>query len=150
MMDVILWPLTAWHWLAFAVLLLGGEILTPTTYLLWPSTAAALMGVLLWLVPSMSWQVQVILFALASLASNFIWFFWQKRHPGTAGNPNLNRRTSLFIGRRVPVEGAFVDGRGSVRVDDSIWQARTEDGRNPEIVASVEITGAEGTCLIVK
>jgi len=144
------WPLTFWHWFILAALLLVGEILTPSTYLVWPSSAAGFVGVLLFLVPEIPWQFQVTIFALASIASNFMWFRWQKNHPGGAGNPKLNRRTSMLIGRRVNVDQPFVNGQGAVKVDDTVWQAKTLDNSNPPAGTSLEIVAAEGTILVVK
>ncbi|OFW82961.1 MAG: hypothetical protein A2018_00500 [Alphaproteobacteria bacterium GWF2_58_20] len=149
-MDIVWWPLTFWHWLVLAVLLLGGEILTPSTYLVWPSSAAGFVGVLLFFAPGLPWQVQVTIFALASIASNFLWFRWQKDHPGGEGNPNLNQRTRTFIGQKACVEQSFANGQGSVKVGDTVWQARMEDGSNPSQGTSVEIISSQGTILTVK
>ena len=150
MIDLSWWPLTVWHWFVVAALLLVGEILTPSTYLMWPASAAGVVGILLALVPGMPWQVQVMLFAVASIASNILWIRWQKNHPGNEGNPKLNNRTSTLIGQKVEVEKAFANGQGSVKVGDSIWRAKTADGTNPPEGANVEIVSAEGAVLVVR
>ena len=42
LMDLTLWPPTAWHWLALGLLLLTVEMMTGTWDLLWVSIAAGL------------------------------------------------------------------------------------------------------------
>ena len=41
-------------------------------------------------------------------------------------------------------------GRGAVRVDDSRWNAMTTDGSSPAKGAALEVTGSDGTTLMVK
>ena len=60
--------------------------------------------------------------------------------------PYLINRGAQYIGRTVTVEDAIQNGRGKVRVGDTIWAAEGEDAIKG---ASVEVTGVNGTVLVV-
>ena len=55
-------------------------------------------------------------------------------------------RGAQYIGRIVIVEEAIRNGRGKVRVGDTIWAAEGEDAATG---AKVEVTGVNGTVLVV-
>ncbi len=60
--------------------------------------------------------------------------------------PALNVRGAQYIGRKVDVERRSSNGRGKVRVGDTIWAAEGEDAAKG---AEVEVTGVNGTVLVV-
>ena len=61
--------LTFWHWLVLGGLLLLLEVFTPGFVFMWLALAAAVTGSLLWLAPELAWQLQVLIFAAAAVAS---------------------------------------------------------------------------------
>jgi membrane protein implicated in regulation of membrane protease activity len=61
--------------------------------------------------------------------------------------PDLNARALQYVGRVVTVEQAIADGRGKVRVGDTVWNAQGTDAPQG---ARVRITGTNGTCLLVE
>ena len=61
--------------------------------------------------------------------------------------PDLNTRAAQYVGRVVTVEEAISDGRGKVRVGDTVWNAQGADAPQG---ARVKITGTNGTCLLVE
>lgn len=134
-----------WLWFALAVVLLVLETIVPGIHFLWFGVAAGIVGVFA-LVMDVAWQWQLILFALVSLAT----VFWVRRYAGVeksqTDEPSLNIRGAQYIGRRVTVEEAIKNGRGKVRVGDTIWSAQGEDAARG---AEVEVTGVNGTVLVV-
>ncbi len=90
--------ITYWHWWILAVALLILEVATPGFFLLWVGIAAALTGVLLWLVPSLGWEYQILVFAVLSVATIVLWRMYQKAHPPTSDPPVLNRRCGQSSG----------------------------------------------------
>src|SRR6185312_561821 len=98
-----MWQLpTHYLWWILALLLIAGELLLPGYFLLWIGVAAALMGVLLWVVPTLSLLTQAILFGLLAFAACFAYARWlrpklERRAPGSA---RLNRRAEQMIGQR--------------------------------------------------
>lgn len=135
----------AWLWFAAAVVLMVLETIVPGIHFLWFGVAAGAVG-LIALVAPMAWQWQVILFALLSVAT--VWWVRRNTNPDVAktDEPVLNIRGAQYIGRTVTVEDAIQNGRGKVRVGDTIWAAEGEDAIKG---ASVEVTGVNGTVLVV-
>ena len=60
--------------------------------------------------------------------------------------PKLNKRVQQYVGRTFVLEEAIVNGRGSLRVGDSLWHVT---GPDTSAGARVEVTGAEGATLTV-
>lgn len=135
----------AWLWFAVAVILIVLETIVPGIHFLWFGLSAAVIGVLALLMPiSTAWQL--ILFALISVAT----VFWVRRYSredvAKTDEPQLNIRGAQYIGRKVIVEDAIRNGRGKVRVGDTIWAAEGEDAPQG---SEVEVTGVNGTVLVV-
>lgn len=141
----LLSTLGAWNWFIIAAALFMLETVVPGVYLLWFGIAAVIVGALAFMTGfTLSWQL--VAFALISVAT----VFWVRRFakPDTTPSdlPNLNVRGAQYIGRVVVVEEGIVNGRGKVRVGDSIWSAEGEDAAAGE---RVEVTGVNNTVLVV-
>jgi len=70
-------------------------------------------------------------------------------HPSIfeSDQPDLNRRTHQFAGRRAIVVEPIVDGRGKIRMGDTVWPAQ---GPDSPAGAVVRIAAAEATLLTVE
>ena len=135
-----------WHWLVLAVLLTIIEVFAPGTFFVWMGVSAALVGLLLWLMPELAWELQVLAFALLSVTSVVIWRYIQKRRPIQTEQPLLNRRGEQYVGRVFTLQEPIVNGHGKIRVDDSIWKVQGEDC---EAGTRVVVSSAEGVVLVV-
>lgn len=93
--------LTFWHWLGLSGLLLLLEILTPGFVFIWLAIAAGLTGGLLATVPQLSWQLQLVGFALAALASVGAGFTWRRHDPPAGAESGLNNRALALVGTEV-------------------------------------------------
>ena len=132
-------------WFILAVVLLALETVVPGVHFLWFGVAAGVTGAVALLAP-MAWQWQITLFSLVSIVTVFL---VRRSHSGTnatTDEPVLNVRGAQYIGRTVVVEEAIRNGRGTVRVGDTIWGAQGEDA---VAGAKVEVTGVNGTVLVV-
>ena len=69
----LLHNLEFWHWWVLAAVLIALEVLAPSTVLLWPGIAAAIVGVVLLISPDVGWQGQVLLFAVLAVVSLGVW-----------------------------------------------------------------------------
>ena len=139
-----------WYWWVLAVGLLIIELMTGSTYFLWPAIAAAAAG-LLALMPFSTWQAELLLFAVVTIALSIYapakvepWI-----HRTQKDHLTLNERGAQKIGKRATVDGAFVNGVGKVRYGDTLWLAESETGEDFAAGAQVVIARAEGTKLIV-
>ena len=135
-----------WHWWAAAVVLLILEIFAPGAVFLWLALAAGVMGLVLWAIPTMGWEAQLLVFAILSMASFFLGRLWLKRNPIKTDLPNLNRRGEQYVGRVFTLDEPVVNGFGKIRVDDSIWKIRGEDC---ESGSRVRVISVDGTTLVV-
>jgi membrane protein implicated in regulation of membrane protease activity len=142
----LLYSLGAWNWLIAAVVLLILETIVPGVHFLWFGIAAAVVGTLAF-ATGIVWQWQVLAFVLLSVAA----VFWVKRfaRPDLAISdlPDLNVRGQQYVGRSLVVEQAIENGRGKVRVGDTLWSA---EGPDAPAGARVKVTGTRGTVLVVE
>jgi hypothetical protein len=140
----------AWHWWALGALLLAVELVSTTQYLLWPGIAALLVGVLKFIVPTLDGRIAVFLFAVISVVVTVLWKRSRFARADRTTHLTLNERSTQYMGRRVVALDDFAGTRGAVRVDDSRWNAMTTDGTSPAKGAALEVTGSDGTTLMVK
>lgn len=139
---------TPWHWLGLSVLLLILELLTATSgFLLGLAGAALITALTTWLIASLNWAYQFIIFALCSVLSTLVWRWYLKKKPIVSEQPYLNQRAAQYVGRRFTLEAPIVNGRGSLHVDDTVWRIS-----GPDLPAGtlIRVTGTQGTILHVE
>lgn len=136
-----------WHWWILALGLIIAEVLLPGTFFLWMGVAALVLGLLAWLIPSMGWEVQVMLFAIFSMIAIVAWKKWQKKHPVESEQPLLNRRGEQYIGRLFTLEAPIENGFGKVRVGDTLWRVQ---GDEAAVGTRVRVTAVDGVVLLVE
>jgi len=140
-----------WHWFALGAVLVGLEIVSTTFYFLWPGVAAAIVGILLYVFPSLGLNGQIILFSVLAVVSTIVWKrYAPESWTSTEPHPTLNRRAAQYEGRRAKVASDFANGRGAILLDDTRWSAVTSDGSDPAAGETVVVTGAEGAVMTVK
>ena len=140
-----------WNWIVLGVVLLVLEILVPGVFLLWIGIAAILTGALslqlLWL-DVWGWQVQVLVFLALSLVSAYIAARVMGSSDGSdTDEPLLNRRADQLVGRTATLEEAIVNGRGRVRLGDTLWRV---SGPDLPTGARVRVKAAENGHLVVE
>jgi inner membrane protein len=134
-----------WLWFVAAVVLFVLETIVPGVHFLWFGMAAVSVGATAVALP-IAWQWQFILFSLISFLTVLIVRKTGSPITTKSDQPSLNVRGAQYIGRAVLVEEAIRNGRGKVRVGDTIWAAEGEDAAKGE---KVEVTGVNGTVLVV-
>lgn len=135
-----------WFWLTLAAILGAAEMLAPGFFLIWLAMAAAGVGVLAFLLP-ISIPLQVGIFAIASVLAVYAGKKFLKDNPIESDDPKLNDRGARLTGEIVTVVEAIADGRGRVKVGDSVWNVH---GADAPAGAKVRVTGAEGAILKVE
>ena len=137
--------LGVWNWFILGGVLLVMEIIAPGTFMLWLGLSALAVGVVSLLVV-WPWQAQLVAFAVLSIASIILWRRFSPKLQEVRAQPFLNRRTEGFVGRVFTLERPIVDGSGTVRIDDTIWQVRGPDSPSG---TRVKVTDADGATLHV-
>lgn len=146
-MEALLQQLQYWHWWVLALLLLILEVFAPGVVFLWIGLAAAAVGLLFYLVPSLDWQSQLLAFAVLGLASVALGRWWLGRHPIQSDEPQLNRRGEQYVGRVFTLDEPITNGVGKVRVDDTTWKIE-----GPDLPAGekIRVTAVDGVVLRVE
>lgn len=135
-----------WFWLVLGGLLGIAEILIPGFFLIWLAVAAIVTGLVAFLTP-ISMTLQIAMFAVLAVAAVYAGRRWFAMNPIESSDPNLNDRGARLIGETVTVVEAIADGRGRVKVGDSVWNAK---GSDAAAGAKVRVTGSEGATLLVE
>ena len=136
-----------WNWWVFALILIIVEVLVAGTFFLWMSISAGIVGLILLVLPGISWQLQLSLFAIFSIASIILSRIWLARHARSEPPSTLNRRGSQYVGRQFTLAEPIINGVGRLNVDDTIWRV---SGPDLEVGAKVIVEGLDGTILKVK
>jgi len=136
-----------WHWWIFAGLLLILELTAPAFFFLWLGIAAAAVGLILMVFPSIDLETQLILFAIASVVAILAWRKYREARPVSTDQPNLNRRGQQYIGRVFSLSAPIINGVGKVTVDDSTWKIK-----GPDLPAGmhIKVTGVDGVVFKVE
>ncbi len=143
-MSQLLAGLEFWHWLVLGVALAIVEVFAAGAFFLWLGISAGIVGVVLWLVPGLDWEYQLLLFAILSVASVVIARRYLTMHPLESDEPNLNLRGHQYVGRTFTLEEPVINGQGKIRVDDSTWKIRCDDC---DAGTKVVINGVDGVVL---
>jgi hypothetical protein len=138
--------LGAWAWLVAGFVLMAVELVVSGTFLLWFGLAAIATGVVALLV-GLSWQAQIVLFALFSAASLWGWWTVRRRVGEPPGDATLNARAARHVGRRFVLAEPIVAGAGRVRLDDTVWRIA---GPDAAAGTEVEVVGVDGSVLEVE
>ena len=136
----------AWNWLFLDVLLFTLETVVPGVHFLWFGIAAVIVGALA-LATGIAWPWQVLAFGIIAVLSVFLVRRYVVPEVAKSDLPGLNERGQQYIGRSLVVEQAIHNGRGKVRVGDTVWQA---EGPDAAVGSRVTVTGAKGTVLVVE
>lgn len=78
MLLTYLQALSPWHWLGLGILLLILEVIDAGGYLLWMALVATSLAMLLQVLPELSWQLQLLLFASLSTPLLLLWRLWRR------------------------------------------------------------------------
>lgn len=147
-MESIFTQLEFWHWLSFALLLIIMEIFSPGAFFLWLGIASACVGITLYAKPDLSWQNQLMMFALFAVISIIAWRLTRRFFPPQEPQvKHLNRRAEQYIGRTFCLIEPITNGVGKIKVDDSSWRVR---GIDTPVGTPVKVTGVDGIVLEVE
>ncbi|WP_038035485.1 NfeD family protein [Thermopetrobacter sp. TC1] len=115
-------------WFSLGMLLLIAEVIIPGIFLMWFGLAALFTGVIDWLIPGLSWQIQALAFAVLSVGL----VFGVRPYIGLELNketdrPDLNRRLYSLIGEVTTLTRPIQNGHGEVKIGDTLWRVTGPD-----------------------
>ncbi|MBX9778370.1 MAG: NfeD family protein [Xanthobacteraceae bacterium] len=138
--------LGGWVWFVAAAIFFVLELTAPGVFMLWLGFAAILIGIIS-LAMVLSWQAQLIIFAVLSIACIPAYRYFARKIEKPVDRPFLNRRAEGYVGRVFTLDKPIVDGVGTVRIEDTVWRVS-----GPDLPAGsrVKVASADGAQLAVE
>jgi len=140
--------MNATRWGLLGLGLVGLELITGTTYILWPAAAALILAVVVFFLP-LSWEMQFILFFILSIILLVAGHRYLRPLMKSGEPTEVNDPGQSMLGRRVTAFTDFENGNGRVTLGDTQWNASTE-AADPMTGDALVITSVAGTRLIVE
>ena len=136
-----------WYWAVLGAVFAVIEVAVPAMVCICLAAAALGVAAISWRYPGLAWEHQALIFAILAVASVALGRTALGRSTASQSEGRLNRRAESYIGRMFTLDGAIVDGRGRLRVDDTVWPVA-----GPDLPAGtrVRVTGTENTLLRVE
>ena len=141
------WVFVFWYWWVIGFILLVLEILTPGYFFMWMALSGFVTGIVTFLIPATSMNMQILVFSVMSVVTIIVWKFYGKKHPMKSDQPLLNKRGVQYIGRVFNLYEPIKNGQGKIKVDDSIWKVHGEDC---DINSRVKVVASRGTVFDVE
>jgi inner membrane protein len=146
-MQDLLTVFGAWTWWVIAGLFLLLELALPGMFFIWLGIAAVAVGFIGFFIEP-SWQIQLVLFAVFSLALVLAARPWFREKPlAGSDRPNLNQRMQAFIGRSFVLDQPIANGHGRLSIEGTWWEIRGPDQPKGEWVT---VKGVEDMRLVVE
>lgn len=136
----------AWIWAIGALFLALIELHAPGLYLIWIAAGAGVTALAAF-VFGFSPEGQLVVFAVsAPLTCVAGYFVYQRAIRLARGDPMPNQRGRALIGAHGVVAEPIRDGRGKIRLGDTVWLA---EGPDLPQGAPVVVTAMRGTTAVV-
>ena len=150
MIQRIVTELGPWAWWVLGIVLLILEVLMPGVFLVWIGIAAIVTGalsLLLWESAFWTWHAQWLVFSILSLVAVVIGRRIVNTRGTASDQPYLNQRGQSLVGRTATLEQPISEGRGRIRLDDTMWSVQ---GPDLPVGARVRVTASNGRDLTVE
>lgn len=136
-----------WTWWVLGLLFMVLEVFAPAAVFMWMGFAAIITGFVIYIVPTTTWEIQLVTFSVLSVVSIFVWKSLLGNRMRESEEPLLNKRAQQYIGRIFTLDQPIINGVGMVKVDDSSWRIT-----GPDIDAGnkVKVIGEDGMSLKVE
>jgi len=135
-------------WMIIAIILIGFEFMVPGIYFMWVGFAALLLSGITFFFPNISLAFQLLLFSVFAVALVYAGKKYLMEKTAASDDSTLNLRGRQYIGRTYEVAVAFKNGKGKIKVEDTLWT-----GIGPKSLAvgeSVKVVDIDGTRLKVE
>ena len=136
-----------WYWWVAAAVLVAIEVFAPGVVFLWLGLAAAVVGLLAWLLPELAVEYQMLAFAVLSVIAIVAGRAFVRRVPIKTEDPLLNRRGDQYVGQILTLIEPIANGSGRAKVGDTIWSV---EGPDLKAGTKVQVIGRSGTRLKVE
>lgn len=138
-----------WHWVVGGIALVMLELAVPAFFVIWFGLGALLVGVLLLVVPSVSFTTQIVIWTLASVGMTVLWFkvFRNDKHTTRSGQAtSVVGEVGLLVNRVAPFAPGQVRFQKPV-LGAELWECRAET--EVEAGERVRVLSVEGSYVLV-
>ena len=137
----------AWSWLILGAFLFVLEAFVPGVFLVWFGFAAMVTGAIAFAM-DIGWQSELLTFVSLAVVSVVIGVKYAGYGTDDDGeNSNLGQRGERYLGQEFVVEQPIRNGRGKVRLGDTLWPVKGKDANKGD---RVRVTGVDGNALMVE
>jgi membrane protein implicated in regulation of membrane protease activity len=138
--------ISPWLWLSAGLVVAALEMVASGVYLLWIGLGAITVAIVLWTMPLLGLEGQLVAFAVGSVIWAFVGQVVYRRMGSDTDRPKLNRRAEQLVGREAVLQTPIAYGEGHIRLDDTTWRVR-----GPDLPAGtpVRIVAADAATLTV-
>ncbi|WP_460450641.1 NfeD family protein [Alsobacter sp. SYSU BS001988] len=143
MLDIFFGP---WGWIIAGLVLVGVEVLAPGAFMIWLGLAALLTGLVSFVI-AMSGEAAALTFAALAIGCVAVGRNLTRDRGPKRPEQVINDRGSALVGRLFVLDEPLQEGRGRVRVDDTVWRI---EGPDLPAGTEVQVIGVDGTLLKVK
>lgn len=138
--------MSAWiFWLIVAAVMLIAELMTEILFCLCLCIAALLTVAVSGVLPPIG---QGVVFSILSVIFLVIWANWRKKQTALE-KPIVSEIQHHLMGLELLLSAAL-EPEAQIRVGDSYWLARSENGQSITVGTKVKVVAIEGTMLVVK
>jgi len=138
--------MSAWiFWLIVAAVMLIAELMTGILFCLCLCIAALLTVAVSGVLPPIG---QGVVFSILSAIFLVIWANWRKKQTALE-KPIVSEIQHHLMGLELRLSAAL-EPEAQIRVGDSYWLARSENGQSITVGTKVKVVAIEGTMLVVK
>ena len=150
MFDNLVVELGPWSWWLLGLVLLAAELVLPGFFLVWIGLAGIIVGalsLLFWDDAFWVWQLQWLVFAAVAVIVALLGRRYFYNNNQVTDEPFLNQRGASLVGRTATLEEPIVNGRGRIRLGDTLWRVS-----GPDLPAGtrVRVTTAQNAQLVVE
>ncbi len=135
-----------WYWMIAAAVFLVLEILTPGVFFIWIGIAAFITGIVDLAAPETTPAVLGMIFAVLAVISACVGRKLMKKEQSAPST--LNNRAEQYVGQVYQVYEAVTDGRGKIKVGDTVWAVVAD--KDIPADTSVRVVSVKGTALAVE
>lgn len=135
-----------WSWMIAAAVFFILEILTPGIFFIWIGIAAFLTGMVDYVRPETSPEILGMVFAVLAVISACIGRKVMKKKQDAP--TTLNNRAEQYVGQVFQVFEGVKDGRGKIKVGDTLWTALSSHDIRAN--TPVKVVGVRGTSLEIE
>ena len=135
-------------WLILGAVLMILEIVVPGVFLLWIGLAGILTGTLVFFFPALPFTVTGTVFAVFSVIFACVGRKLIAPAQEKSDASPLNNRLESYVGQIFQAQENFADGRGKIKVGDTVWAALCDT--DVKAGQTVKAVGTQGTFLKVE